>query len=138
MSKRGVPLAILGVLFLNEAVDSVAQYCFKKTALAQGHPPIASLHEAAAFVGAALGSGYLWLGLAAVALVFVTWITVLSKIDLSAAMPVTSFSYVFVALASRIFLHEAISPLRWSGIALILIGVAIVSWGEEGEGGRLP
>jgi drug/metabolite transporter (DMT)-like permease len=138
MAKRSVPLAILGVLFLNEAVDGVAQYCFKKTALAQGQPPIAGLHDAIAFAGGAMGSGYFWLGLAAVALVFVTWITVLSKIDLSAAMPITSFSYVFVALAARLFLHEAISPLRWAGIVLILVGVAIVSWGEEGEGGRVP
>jgi drug/metabolite transporter (DMT)-like permease len=132
MSKRGVPLAILAVLFLNEAVDSFAQFCFKKTALAQGAPSITSLGSAGAFLMGVLGQGYLWLGVAAVALVFVSWTVVLSKVDLSAAMPVTSLSYLMVALTAVVFLHERIPVLEWCGIFLIMVGVAIVSW-EPGE-----
>ena len=86
----------------------------------------------------ALASGYLWLGIAAVALVFVSWTTVLSKVDLSAAMPVTSFSYPFVALVSLVFLHERIPAMQWCGILLIMAGVAIVSWEPEQEKGGAP
>jgi len=128
MPKRGVPLAILGVLFLNEAVDTFAQFCFKKTALAQGAPAIHSLGSAGAFLSGVFSSGYLGLGLAAVALVFVSWTVVLSKVDLSAAMPVTSVSYLLVALVALVFLHERIPVLEWAGILFIIAGVAIVSW----------
>ena len=128
MPKKGVPLAILAVLFLNEAVDSFAQFCFKKTAVAQGAPWITSPGAAGAFLSGVLHQGYLWMGLAAVALVFVSWTVVLSKVDLSAAMPVTSLSYLMVALTAIVFLHERIPFLEWCGIAFIMAGVAIVSW----------
>jgi len=58
---------------------------------------------------------------------------VLSKVDLSVAMPMTSFSYVFVALTSMIFLHEHISVMRWCGILFILVGVMIVSQSSHRE-----
>jgi drug/metabolite transporter (DMT)-like permease len=50
----------------------------------------------------------------------------LSWADLSFVLPVTSAGYVLAAIAGRIFLHEQISPARWSGIALIMTGVLIV------------
>ena len=71
-------------------------------------------------------------GVAAVALVFISWTVVLSKVDLSAAMPVTSLSYLMVALIAVVCLHERIPVLEWCGIFLIMVGVAIVSW-EPGE-----
>jgi drug/metabolite transporter (DMT)-like permease len=138
MPKRGVPLAILAVLFLNETIDCVAQFCFKRTALAQGTPAITSLAAAEAFLAGVLSQGYLWIGVAAVALVFVSWTVVLSKVDLSAAMPVTSLSYLLVALTAILFLHERIPLLEWCGIAFIMAGVAIVSWEPDPGKGPAP
>jgi len=131
-------LAILAVLFLNEAVDSFAQFCFKQTSLAQGAPVITSLATAGSFLSGVLSQGYLWAGVAAVALVFVSWTAVLSKVDLSAAMPVTSLSYLMVALIAVLFLHERIPVLEWCGIILIMIGVAIVSWEPMEKSKRPP
>ena len=51
----------------------------------------------------------------------------LSWADLSYVLPLTSVGYVLVALAGRVFLNERITPLRWSGIVLIVAGVALVS-----------
>jgi uncharacterized membrane protein len=53
----------------------------------------------------------------------------LSWADLSYVLPVTSVNYVLVALAGRLLLHEQISPRRWTGIGLIMAGVALVSGG---------
>ena len=53
----------------------------------------------------------------------------LSWADLSYVLPVTSVGYVLVALAGRMLLHEQITTRRWSGIALIMAGVALVSVG---------
>ncbi|HEY9155693.1 MAG TPA: EamA family transporter [Opitutaceae bacterium] len=132
--KRGqVSFAILGALLGNEILDSFAQYCFKRAADSQGAMALSHLSAAWPFLLGVVSSGYLWLGIALIALVFTSWTSVLSKVDLSVASPITSFSYVFVALTSLIFLHEHISALRWTGIVCILVGVAIVSHSAETE-----
>ena len=127
MNRRGLTFAVVGVLFANELFDCFAQYCFKVAAstAATGQP--SGWTDAVAFLGIALRSGHLWLGLATLAVVFVSWLVVLSKIELSVAIPMTSFSYVFVAVTAAVFLQERISTLRWMGIAFILAGVAAVS-----------
>jgi drug/metabolite transporter (DMT)-like permease len=51
----------------------------------------------------------------------------LSWADLSYVLPVTSVGYVVVAVIGRVLLNEAISPRRWTGIVLIMTGVALVS-----------
>ena len=50
----------------------------------------------------------------------------LSWADLSYVLPVTSVGYVLTAAAGRLFLAEQISPARWAGVALIMLGVALV------------
>jgi len=53
----------------------------------------------------------------------------LSWADLSYVLPATGIGYVVMALGARFFLHEHISPARWSGIVLITIGVGFVAGG---------
>ena len=50
----------------------------------------------------------------------------LSWADLSYVLPVTSIAYALAAVVGRVFLHEQISLARWAGVALIVIGVALV------------
>jgi uncharacterized membrane protein len=50
----------------------------------------------------------------------------LSWADLSYVLPVTSIAYALAAVAGRVFLHEQISLARWAGVALIVVGVALV------------
>ena len=50
----------------------------------------------------------------------------LSFADLSYVLPVTSIGYVLSAVAGRVFLHEQISPGRWTGVFLIMAGVVLV------------
>ena len=53
----------------------------------------------------------------------------LSWADLSYVVPVTAVGYVLVAVAGKVLLHEQISMKRWTGIGLIVAGVALVSGG---------
>jgi uncharacterized membrane protein len=66
-------------------------------------------------------------------LLLILWLAsrmaLLSWADLSYVLPVTSIGYVLVAFAGRVLLHEQITPRRWTGIALIMAGVALVSVG---------
>lgn len=131
MIKRGIPASVAFLVVLNEAFDAVAQYCFKRAAQHLGSMSVHSISDALVFAWAALGEGYLWAGVALIAIVFLSWAIVLAQVDLSIAIPLTSISYVFVALGSLWFLGEHISLLRWSGIGLILLGVAVVSATSE-------
>jgi len=58
---------------------------------------------------------------------FFIWLVVLSNIDLSYAYPLVSVNFVLVALFSKLFFKERISKRRWLSIAVILIGVILVT-----------
>jgi len=52
--------------------------------------------------------------------------TLLGWADLSYVLPVTSIGYVLTAVLGRFFLDEKITPLRWAGTLLIVIGIVFV------------
>lgn len=62
---------------------------------------------------------------------FASYLTALSWADLTFVLPSTAFGYVVVALLSKFWLHEQISPLRWAGILLIVLGVGFVTQGPS-------
>ncbi len=55
------------------------------------------------------------------------WLTVLYRMDVSRAFPFLSFGTVAVVAASRIWLGEHVSARRWTGVALIAVGIALVA-----------
>lgn len=55
------------------------------------------------------------------------WLIVLSRLPLSLVYPMVSVAYVLVALASMIFFRESVTLARWSGIAVIILGVYLIS-----------
>jgi len=127
MFKKNLTLKIILFLVFSDILETFTQFCFKKSALSQSGIDIRIFSDIFNFLLGAFSSWFLWLGLLSVLLTFVVWSTVLSKIDLSVAVPVASFSYILIPLVSIIFLQEKISLLRWSGIFFILIGVIFVS-----------
>ncbi len=66
-------------------------------------------------------------GTAMLALFFFLWLAVLSWEDLSVALPLQALNYVLVALLAKYLLHEQVSPLRWAGIALVCVGVMLIT-----------
>ena len=138
MSKKGnLTFKILLFFISVDFLETFTQFCFKKTALAQHSAVITDIASAMHFVFVAAGNPYLWCALLSVFVLFCLWITILSKIDLSVAVPAASFSYITIPLVSAIFLGEKIPFLRWAGIAFILTGVILVSLSshhQEAEG----
>lgn len=61
----------------------------------------------------------------------VNWLKVLDDADVSYALPITALSYLSVAAVSALWLHEAVTPGRLAGMALILVGVALVARTEH-------
>lgn len=127
MFKKRITLKILAILVLADLLETFTQFCFKKSALTGNGLNVETFGGAPLFLKVVFSSPFLWLGIFCVLLTFIIWSTILSKIDLSVAVPVASFSYILVPLTSIIFLHEKVSMLRWSGILFILLGVIFVS-----------
>ena len=70
------------------------------------------------------------LGVAMMTLAFFSLLAVLSIEKVSFVVPVTALSYVAGALGGKFFLGERISLRRWTGIALVCIGVTLVFLGK--------
>jgi len=127
MFKKKITLKILLFLIFSDLLETFTHLCFKKSTFSQSEFYITNFLGLIIFLKGVFSSPFLWLGLFSVLITFIVWSTILSKIDLSVAIPVCSFSYIFVPLASIFFLNEKINLLRWSGISLILLGVIFVS-----------
>jgi drug/metabolite transporter (DMT)-like permease len=57
----------------------------------------------------------------------------LSQRDVSFVWPLTAVSFIMTTLAAQFFLHERVDAVRWSGVALIVIGAALISYGEHAK-----
>ena len=75
-----------------------------------------------------LRSGTVWLGsIAGMLLFMVSQMLVLSWADYSFVMPFVALSYALVPLCGFLWLAEPVSRTRWTGIALVVLGVFLVS-----------
>jgi drug/metabolite transporter (DMT)-like permease len=72
------------------------------------------------------GSGLIWLGIASLLMFFVAYMVVLTWADYSYVQPASAVAYLVVALLARFALGEEVTALRWTGIAIICVGVLIV------------
>ena len=71
------------------------------------------------------------LGVVLLIVFFACYLIALSWADLTYVIPATSLGYILVPLVSRFYLKENVSLTRWSGIALICLGVAFVVGGPS-------
>jgi uncharacterized membrane protein len=55
------------------------------------------------------------------------WLKAISMTDLSFAYPFLSLSLVLIAMGSIVFLKEAMTARQWTGVALILLGIVLIS-----------
>src|SRR6202040_3311877 len=72
-------------------------------------------------------NGTIWLGIFFLTGFMISYMTVLSWADYSYVMPAGAFGYALLTLLAVVFLHESVSPRRWIGVALICVGVLLVS-----------
>ena len=68
-----------------------------------------------------------WVGLALFGLSALVWLAVRSRASLSFAYPFAALTYVLIVLFDRFVLDETVPPLRWGGVAFIIVGIILVS-----------
>ena len=57
----------------------------------------------------------------------IIWFYILKNNELSLVYPLISISYIFGTLGAIFFFHETVTLTRWTGILLIMAGVAFLS-----------
>jgi drug/metabolite transporter (DMT)-like permease len=83
----------------------------------------------ASLLGMIMQSPLVLLGLVFYGVGALSWIAVLSRMDLSYAYPFLALNFVLITLVSRFFLGETVPPVRWLGIAVICVGILLVARG---------
>ena len=66
-------------------------------------------------------------GLGCYVISVLVWIMALSRVEVSIAYPMLSIGYVVNALAAWYLFGEAVTPMRLTGIGIIIIGVYMVA-----------
>jgi bacterial/archaeal transporter family protein len=77
--------------------------------------------------GRAMTNRYFLTGVLFMAVSYFSFLGALRLADLSLVLPATSISFVITTIGARLFLKETISAMRWAGILLVCIGVALIS-----------
>jgi drug/metabolite transporter (DMT)-like permease len=77
-------------------------------------------------IGRAFRIGWMWFGFALMILAFFSLLALLSWEDVSFVVPATALSYAVGALGARFLLGERVNALRWAGVLLVCLGVALV------------
>lgn len=102
------------LLLMMTLLGAVASLFFKR---ASGHGRIVEyLFDVNLYIG-----GFLYLTAA------VLNIIVLRKLDYSLVLPLTSITYIWTMLLSRVILQEKITSKKMLGVLLILIGAVCIS-----------
>ena len=116
-----VVFAVAGQLTLKTAMDSVGRIG-KSSQL--GETALRALKEP-----------LLWMGLALFGISALFWLVVLSRVRLSVAYPIVGVSYILIVLLARFRLHEHVPPLRWVGVSVIALGIAIIGFSFRSKSG---
>lgn len=87
----------------------------------------ASIDSPGMFGWTGLGSPWVWGGIVAVLLSFVTWLAAIRSLPLSLAFLASNVIHILVPIGSWLVLGEAISSKRWIGITLVLVGLVILA-----------
>jgi drug/metabolite transporter (DMT)-like permease len=73
------------------------------------------------------------LGLALETAFFILLQYLLGQRDVSFIWPLTALSFVTTTLAAQFILHERVDGWRWGGVALIVLGAMLISYGEHNK-----
>lgn len=121
-------LAVLAVGLVLEATGVVLISKGQKELQAVFRPELQALWRLA--VEAATNRNMV-LGIAFEAGFFGCLLYLLSRADVSFVWPLTSLSLVVTTFTARWLLDEQVSPLRWAGVCLIMLGAGVVTFTEK-------
>lgn len=124
MSGRRLGLADLALILGSVALGATGQVLMRA-----GMVSLGGLGAIDAVL-AGLAQPLVWLGITSYAVSSLLWLVALSRVPLSTAYPFGALSYVIV-VAVALATGEAVPPLRWLGVALIVGGIWLVGGAKD-------
>ena len=121
MNIRTAVLVFLGVL-----LNTIAQFLLKAGAGRLG-PLHLAYRSAVNFFLAAASSSFILGGMVCYVASFGLWVGVLSRMEVSIAYPLLAVGYVISAFAAYFIFGEPLSAPKLVGIAIIVVGVAVLA-----------
>lgn len=116
----------LTLVLVTVTFNVVGQYLMKR-----GMMDVGRISGDLAMIVGSLSRAFLnpWViaGVVAYGMSSIFWLMLLSRVDLSYAYPALSLGYVMVTLVSAFALGEQVSAMRWAGVIVICVGVALLS-----------
>ena len=100
--------------------------------LAKGMKTIGDITEAPShrfggMVARTLTNPWVVVGVALQAAFFALYLGLLSRADVSMILPLTAIDYIVVVFLAQMLLGEVVTPVRYAGVGLIVVGVTLVS-----------
>lgn len=126
-------LKLLVILLAGLVCESAGVVLLKKGIDHIGDMQGVTLSEMLRVVRSGFTSQQIWLGIFFEALFFIGLLVLMSKSDISFLWPLTGLSFVFATFAAMWFLHEHVSPARWIGVCLIVVGAGFISYSEHAK-----
>jgi drug/metabolite transporter (DMT)-like permease len=121
-----MPLRLLLVAFTVNTV--ISQLVLRRALNELGSP--ASLSGLPRFIGNAAVSPWIYASVALQILSYVVWMIIVSREKLGVATAsVGAGFYILMALSAWLIYGETLSPLQWTGIVLVTLGVVCISLG---------
>jgi len=128
-------LLSIALILFNVTLAAIGQLVLKVGTSKLGGlmKPSHTIPEAVVCAVKAMFTPYIFGGMMIYAFSAITWIIILSRVDLSFAYPMISLSYVIVVILSALVLSEKVPLIAIPGLLLICVGVSLIGIGYSGQ-----
>jgi drug/metabolite transporter (DMT)-like permease len=124
---------VIIAIVIATAAAAVGQILLRKGMQVMGPlESYAPMHMASYFLRA-LFQPYVIGGTALSGVFYFCMLAVLSWTGVTVAIPLTAIEYAFATVLAVTILKEAVLPMRWAGIAFVILGVILISVGGGEE-----
>ena len=115
------------LILLGVGLNAAAQLLLKTATRPLGHYTVFNADTLSGSIIILSKSLPFWTGMICYGASLCVWLAALSKAPVSTAYPMLSLGYVVVAVVSVAWLGESMTPAKIAGIALICLGVVLVT-----------
>jgi uncharacterized membrane protein len=122
---------ILIVLLIALVLEAVGVVYLSRGLKQVGEVKKATASEVTRVIRLGIRNPSIQIGVALETVFFGALLYLLSQRDVSLIWPLTALGFVLTAIAAKFILHEEIHWTRWMGVALIVIGAALVTFSEK-------
>lgn len=108
--------AAVGQIFVRQGMQEVGSL--------ETYAPVALM----GYFGQAISNPYVIIGTVLNVVFYVLFLASLSWADVTVVLPMTALEFGMAAILAVLILNEAVPTLRWAGIALVILGVMLITF----------